>query len=33
MVVVGAAEDAAAEVVYHEDRFMRALAVSSFKLG
>ena len=33
MVVVGAAEDAAAEVVYHEDRFMGALAVSSFKLG
>lgn len=33
MVVVGAAEDAAAEMVYHEDRFMGALAVSSFKLG
>ena len=33
MVAVGAAEDAAAEVVYHEDRFMGALAVSSFKLG
>lgn len=33
MVVVGAAEDAAAEVVYHEDRFMGALAVSSFRLA
>jgi len=33
MVVVGAAEDEAAQVVYHEDRFMGALAVSSFKLG
>ena len=33
MVVVGAAEDAAAEVAYHEDRFMGALAVSSFRLG
>ena len=33
MVVVGAAEDEAAQVVYHEDRFMGALAVSSFQLG
>ncbi|XLZ72571.1 class III extradiol ring-cleavage dioxygenase [Massilia sp. SR12] len=33
MVVVGAAEDSAAQVVYHEDRFMGALAVSSFMLG
>jgi aromatic ring-opening dioxygenase catalytic subunit (LigB family) len=33
IVAVGAAEDAAAEVVYHEDRFMGALAVSSFKLA
>lgn len=33
MVVVGAAEDSAAQVVYHEDRFMGALAVSSFQLA
>jgi aromatic ring-opening dioxygenase catalytic subunit (LigB family) len=33
MVAVGAAEDAAAQLVYHEERFMGALAVSSFRLG
>lgn len=33
MVVVGAAEDAAAQVVYHEERFMGALSVSSFRVG
>jgi aromatic ring-opening dioxygenase catalytic subunit (LigB family) len=33
MVVLGAAEDDAATVVYHEDAFMGALAVSSFRFG
>lgn len=33
MVVVGAAEHDAATVPYHEDAFMGALAVSSFRLG
>lgn len=33
MVVVGAAEQDAATVPYHEDAFMGALAVSSFRLG
>ena len=33
MVAVGAAEDAPSTVVYHEQRFMGALAVSSFQLG
>ncbi len=33
MVVAGAAEQDAAHVQYHEDAFMGALAVSSFRLG
>ncbi|WP_432382639.1 DODA-type extradiol aromatic ring-opening family dioxygenase [Duganella sp. P38] len=33
MVVLGAAEQDAASVPYHEDAFMGALAVSSFRLG
>jgi len=33
MVVVGAAEEEAAAVPYHEDAFMGALAVSSFRFG
>ena len=33
MVVLGAAEDDTATVPYHEDAFMGALAVSSFKFG
>ena len=33
MVVVGAAENEAASVPYHEDAFMGALAVSSFRFG
>jgi aromatic ring-opening dioxygenase catalytic subunit (LigB family) len=33
MVVLGAAEQEAATVPYHEDAFMGALAVSSFRLG
>ena len=33
MVVVGAAEQDVASVPYHEDAFMGALAVSSFRLG
>jgi aromatic ring-opening dioxygenase catalytic subunit (LigB family) len=33
MVVLGAAENDAASVPYHEDAFMGALAVSSFRFG
>jgi len=33
MVAVGAAEDETAHVVYHEDAFMDALTVSSFRFG
>jgi len=33
MVALGAAEDEVAEMPYHEDAFMGALAVSSFKFG
>jgi aromatic ring-opening dioxygenase catalytic subunit (LigB family) len=33
MVALGAAEDEAAAVPYHEDAFMGSLAVSSFRFG
>jgi aromatic ring-opening dioxygenase catalytic subunit (LigB family) len=33
MVAVGAAEQEAAHVQYHEEAFMGALAVSSFRIG
>ena len=33
MVALGAAEQEAAQVVYHEEDFFGALAVTSFKFG
>jgi aromatic ring-opening dioxygenase catalytic subunit (LigB family) len=33
MVALGAAEEEAAEAVYHEDAFFGALAVTSFRFG